>query len=263
MARLPTPGSDTGTWGTILNEYLSQVHNADGTLKNDVVTAAALADDAVSTAALNTTNNPSSGQVLSFNGTNLTWIVPPSAPVTSVNGQTGAVVLTKSDVGLGNVDNTADINKPISTATQTALDAKIDEATLTTKGDIYVATGAGAVTRLGVGSNGTVLTADSAQATGLIWSAPAEQTISVAAKSASYTITNSDDVVKATTSGIVITLHNATTATSKRYTIQNASSGNISFATTASQTVNGSTTGTIIPGQSLDVVGDGANWIIV
>lgn len=32
--------------------------------------------------------------------------------------------VTKSDVGLGNVDNTSDANKPISTATQTALDLK-------------------------------------------------------------------------------------------------------------------------------------------
>lgn len=32
--------------------------------------------------------------------------------------------LTKSDVGLGNVDNTSDANKPVSTATQTALDGK-------------------------------------------------------------------------------------------------------------------------------------------
>jgi hypothetical protein len=31
--------------------------------------------------------------------------------------------LTKSDVGLGNVDNTSDLNKPISTATQAAIDA--------------------------------------------------------------------------------------------------------------------------------------------
>lgn len=44
--------------------------------------------------------------------------------VMSVNGQTGVVVLTKTDVGLGNVDNTSDANKPISTATQTALDLK-------------------------------------------------------------------------------------------------------------------------------------------
>lgn len=32
---------------------------------------------------------------------------------------------TSSDVGLGNVDNTSDLNKPISTATQTALDGKV------------------------------------------------------------------------------------------------------------------------------------------
>lgn len=32
--------------------------------------------------------------------------------------------LAKSDVGLGNVDNTSDANKPVSTATQTALDGK-------------------------------------------------------------------------------------------------------------------------------------------
>ena len=33
---------------------------------------------------------------------------------------------TKSDIGLGNVDNTSDLNKPISTATQTALNSKQD-----------------------------------------------------------------------------------------------------------------------------------------
>lgn len=44
--------------------------------------------------------------------------------VDSVNGKTGAVTITKTDVGLGNVDNTSDINKPISTAAQTELDLK-------------------------------------------------------------------------------------------------------------------------------------------
>jgi hypothetical protein len=39
-----------------------------------------------------------------------------------INTPTG---ITKSDVGLGNVDNTADSNKPVSTATQTALDLKL------------------------------------------------------------------------------------------------------------------------------------------
>lgn len=41
-----------------------------------------------------------------------------------INTPTGIV---KGDVGLGNVDNTSDAAKPISTATQTALDAKTDK----------------------------------------------------------------------------------------------------------------------------------------
>lgn len=42
--------------------------------------------------------------------------------VASVAGRTGAVVLTKADVGLGSVDNTTDTSKPVSTA-QAAADA--------------------------------------------------------------------------------------------------------------------------------------------
>ena len=49
---------------------------------------------------------------------------------TSVNGVTqinGAITLTKSNIGLGNVDNTSDANKPISSDTQTALNLKVDK----------------------------------------------------------------------------------------------------------------------------------------
>lgn len=51
--------------------------------------------------------------------------------VISVNGRTGEVVLTKTDVGLSNVDNTSDVNKPISTAQQAALDDKADRKNIT------------------------------------------------------------------------------------------------------------------------------------
>ncbi len=34
MSRLPSPGGDAGQWGTILNDFLSVEHNADGTLKS-------------------------------------------------------------------------------------------------------------------------------------------------------------------------------------------------------------------------------------
>lgn len=33
MARLPNVGGDEGNWGTLLNDFLTQSHNADGTLK--------------------------------------------------------------------------------------------------------------------------------------------------------------------------------------------------------------------------------------
>lgn len=55
--------------------------------------------------------SPSNNDVLYYDGTTSLW---------------KNKALTKSDVGLGNVDNTSDANKPISTATQTALNAKVD-----------------------------------------------------------------------------------------------------------------------------------------
>jgi hypothetical protein len=192
MARLPIPGSDDGTWGDILNDFLSAQHNADGThslsLDNltDVNTAGAV-----------------SGQVLKFNGT--AWVagtdvsggagdpaVGGDLTGTASNAQiaAGAIVnadvsataaiaqskianltsdlaskeatvpsgtttqyyrgdkswqaLDKTAVGLANVDNTADLNKPISTATQTALDAKADE-TVTVTGSTSL-TGGGDLT---------------------------------------------------------------------------------------------------------------------
>ena len=43
MARLPQPGSDAGNWGAILNEFLSQAHQTDGSLKDDIITETQLA----------------------------------------------------------------------------------------------------------------------------------------------------------------------------------------------------------------------------
>ncbi|MCL2037645.1 hypothetical protein FWG95_01415 [Candidatus Saccharibacteria bacterium] len=90
MARLPIVGGDPDNWGTVLNDFLGVAHNTDGTLNSSAVASA--------------------------------------APVTSVAGRTGAVTLTSSDVGLGNVNNTSDLSKPISTATQAALNNKLDLA---------------------------------------------------------------------------------------------------------------------------------------
>jgi hypothetical protein len=54
--------------------------------------------------------------------------------VQSVAGKTGVVTLVKADVGLSNVDNTTDLSKPVSTATQTALNLKANLASPTFTG---------------------------------------------------------------------------------------------------------------------------------
>jgi hypothetical protein len=79
--------------------------------------------------------------------------------VTSVSGRTGAITLTKVDVGLSNVDNTSDTNKPVSTATLTALNGK--EPTITVLPIIKGGTGGNsqATARTGLGL-GTAATSD-------------------------------------------------------------------------------------------------------
>lgn len=55
--------------------------------------------------------------------------------VTGVKGdsessyRTGNINITPTNIGLGNVDNTSDLNKPVSTAQQIAMDKKVDKVT--------------------------------------------------------------------------------------------------------------------------------------
>jgi hypothetical protein len=67
-----------------------------------------------------------------YTGTGSGAFVRTSSP--NITTPTGIV---KNDIGLGNVDNTSDLNKPISTATQTALNAKEPTITSTTSADYY------------------------------------------------------------------------------------------------------------------------------
>lgn len=161
MSRLPTPGSDIGKWGNILNDYLSQSHAANGTLKAGSVGASQLqsgsVDEVTLTNAVQTKlNAPATINDGSITKAKLTMTVQGSldkadsalqiVPDATASAK-GAVQLTgdlggtatnptvtktytKSDVGLGNVDNTADAAKPVSTATQAALDSKLNSQDL-------------------------------------------------------------------------------------------------------------------------------------
>ena len=102
MSRLPNPGADQGVWGDILNDFLLKEHMADGALK--------LRTDNTFEPAIVT------GQTSQYLRGDKTW-----------------QVLNKYSVGLDQVDNTSDSSKPISVATQTALDAKADSTAVVRK----------------------------------------------------------------------------------------------------------------------------------
>ena len=72
---------------------------------------------------IDTVNQWSVGDIIAFDGTVWDKIDGLASEVTSVAGRIGAVTLTKTDVGLGNVDNTSDANKPVSTAQAIAIAA--------------------------------------------------------------------------------------------------------------------------------------------
>lgn len=113
MPRLPTPGGDSGNWGEILNEYLRVSLSADGELNTDSVGRDQLKADSV------TAYNLANGSVTDDKLADQSVTAAKLAPGT----------LTKAAVGLGNVDNTSDSDKPVSTATQTALDTKVTAPT--------------------------------------------------------------------------------------------------------------------------------------
>jgi hypothetical protein len=79
------------------------------------------------------------------------------APIASPTFTGTVSGITKSMVGLGNVDNTSDANKPVSTATQTALDLKANLASPTFTGTVTLPSG---TITSGMIADGTIVNAD-------------------------------------------------------------------------------------------------------
>jgi hypothetical protein len=119
------------------------------------------------------------GQVLSKNSNtdmDFVWVTDAAGDITGVTAGTG--------ISGGGTSGTVTVTNSMATA----IDAK---------GDLVPGTGADTFARLAVGANGTVLTADSAETTGLKWVAPAAGAFVgvLCKKGATQTISNTTDTV--------------------------------------------------------------------
>ena len=126
-----------------LSSHTSASTSVHGIADTSALATKTYADNAASTAAaaivaaapdaLNTLNELAAalGNDASYAST-ITTALGTKAPIASPTFTGTVAGVTKTHVGLGNVDNTTDANKPISTATQTALDLKLASATAST-----------------------------------------------------------------------------------------------------------------------------------
>jgi hypothetical protein len=103
--------------------------------------------------------SPQEGQFAYTKDNNSLWYYTGSAWAAS--GATGDIEGVTAGTGISGGGTSGTVT--ITNSMATAIDAK---------GDLVVGTGADTFSRLGVGANNTVLTADSAEATGLKWAAP-------------------------------------------------------------------------------------------
>ena len=143
--------------------------------------------------------------------------------VTSVAGKTGSVTLEKADVGLGNVDNTSDASKPVSTAQAAAIAAKEPTITAGTTSqfwrgdkswqDLAAAVRAAVLTGLSTATSTVVVAADSVLAA--IGKLQAQVSLRATIDAPSFTNT-------ATFQGVKETLTTANTGTT--YTVANTAS---------------------------------------
>ena len=118
-------GADWADPGTDSNIMLKSEYDPDD---DGSVLKADHADDASTVDGFTVARNVLADE---YTNAEIDTMIGAAGTVKSVNSVSpdanGEVTLVKADLGLGNVDNTSDADKPISTATQAALDLKVDK----------------------------------------------------------------------------------------------------------------------------------------
>jgi hypothetical protein len=139
-------------------------------------------------------------------------------------------------------------------------------APTTTKGDLIIRSSS-TNARLGVGSDGQVLTADSTQTLGAKWAGISGAAYTVVSKSANYTAV-ANDYILASGASFTITLPTAIGGSGQSIAIEHTGTSLTqvyTLNTTSAQTIGGIASGSYAlytNGETLVLVSDGANWQI-
>jgi hypothetical protein len=114
------------------------------------------------------------------------------------------------------------------TAGVATADAAIPKSLVTAKGDVVGATASGVPDNLAVGTNGQVLTADSAAAMGIKWATPTTLDLTINAKTANYTLVAGDvnKLITMSDAGtLTLTVPNGVFTTGQQINVQRLGAG--------------------------------------
>lgn len=172
-----------------------------------------------------------------------------SGTVTVTSSNNADVVLSKSDIGLSNVDNTSDVNKPVSTAVQTALNLKAT--------DSLTAHLAGAET-----FTGAKVFSTNVQFNGNVKYDPGVFSTDLTLFDTSRTVL----MINTTSGNKIMTLPSASISSGTRFIIKktDASLNTVTLATVSSQLIDGSTTYVLATQYKyVEVIAVGSAWMVV
>ena len=156
-----------------------------------------------------------------------------AAPVQSVAGRAGAVTLAKSDVGLGNVDNTADTAKPVSTAQATAIATAQSTAISTASTDATTKANAAQAAAISTAASDATSKANTAQSAAISTAASDATTKANNAQSTAISTASADATSKANAAQAAAVQRGNHSGTQAPATIQVSTTARILGRTTA------------------------------
>jgi hypothetical protein len=252
-----TGGTTAITIGSSSGATSNITLNGTVTAANNLVVTGDLTVNGTTTTVNSTTVNVSNAFV--FEGTandfetTLTITDPTADRTITLPDATGTVQLRVTDVD----DTEIGYLNGVTSAIQTQLDGKVDESLFDVKGDILVASADNTPAKLGVGTNGYILTANSSATNGIEWAAAPISLPSQTGNSGKYLTTDGSTASWGTVSSYSAPTIGSTSIASGA-TVTTIAGLTLSNATLSGSLTAGGGTGT--SGQVLASTGSGVQW---